>query len=136
MKYLYSLFAVVFIFVSSSSMANAALALKIGQPKTYGQKTIIKMELQNTFTNNIESARAAVFLLDDSGKIVGQETRWILGGTKGRPALAPMAKTTFHFVVQSPKPFAKTKVTVTRVVLEGGNLANVYTDVQMESAAQ
>jgi hypothetical protein len=136
MKCFYSIPFVVFILLSSAGLVNGALALKIGKPKTYGQKAIVKMDLQNTFTNNIESVRAAVFLLNDSGKIVGQETRWILGGTKERPALAPMAKTTFHFVVQSTKPFSKTKVTVTRIVLEGGILANVYKDVQMESVVK
>src|SRR5262245_22301186 len=125
MRYLSSLLYVAFTVMSSTAIASAALALKVGEPQTYGHKTILKMELQNTFTNNIESVRAAVFLLDDAGKIVGQETRWIVGGTKERPALAPNAKTTFHFVVQSTKPFAKTKVTVTRIVLEGGTLANV-----------
>ena len=136
MKCFYSIYFVVFILWSGTGMANGALVLKVGEPKTYGQKTIIKMELQNTFTNNIESVRAVVFLLDDNGKIVGQETRWIVGGTKERPALAPMAKTTFHFVVPSIKPFSKTKVTVTRIVLEGGTLANIHRDVQMESVAQ
>src|SRR5262245_2625388 len=134
MKCFYSISFVLFVFVSSIGVANGALTLKIAEPKTYGQKTILKMDLQNTFTNSIESVRAAVFLLDDSGKIVGQETRWIVGGTKERPGLAPMARTTFHFVVQSTKPFSKTKVTVTRIILEGGTLANVYRDVQMESS--
>jgi len=116
--------------------ASADLTVKVGPPKTYGQKTIVKMELRNTFTNAVESARAVVFLLDDNGKVVGQETRWIIGGTKDRPSLAPDAKTTFNFVVQTTKPFTKSKITVTRIVLEGGKLADVNTDVQIESAAK
>src|SRR5436309_3541902 len=99
-------------FLMSLMAADAALVVRMSEPKTYGQKTIIKMELQNTFTNRIESARAVVFLLDDKGKVVGQETRWILGGTKDRPALAPEVKAIFNFVVQANKPFTKTKVTV------------------------
>jgi hypothetical protein len=46
------------------------------------------LELKNTFTNNIESARAVVFLLDDQGKMVGQAAHWIIGGTKAKPGLA------------------------------------------------
>ena len=93
----------------------------------------MKMELQNTFTNVIESARAVVFLLDDIGKVVGQETRWIIGGSKGKPTLPPDAKTTFNFVVQSTKPFVKTKIVVTRLVLEGGRVADANKDSHIES---
>ena len=96
MKYLRLLLYVALITLSYASVAHASLFLKLAEPKTYGQKTIVKMELQNTFTNSIESVRAAVFLLDDKGKIVGQETRWIVGGTKERLALAPDKKVTFH----------------------------------------
>ena len=117
-----------------AGIAQGALVLGAARPAIYGQKTIVKTELHNTFTNAIESARAVMFLLDDNGKVVGQETRWIVGGTKDRPALRPDEKTTFSFVLQSQKPFTKTKLTVTRIILEGGKLADVNKDVQMESA--
>jgi hypothetical protein len=117
-----------------SDTAHALLAIKVAEPKTYGQKAILKMELHNTFTNAIESARAVVFLLDDKGKVVGQETRWIVGGTKDRPSLAQNATSTFNFVVQSSQPFASTKITVTRMVLEGGKLVDVNKDVQISLA--
>jgi len=116
--------------------AQAALILKIGEPKDYGQKAILKMEMKNAFTNKIESARAVVFLLDDKGKVVGQETRWIIGGAKDRPALGPDAKTTFNFVIQHDKPFSKNKVTVTKIILEGGRLVNIGKDVQLESSKE
>jgi hypothetical protein len=115
----------------ANTESHAALVLKPSEPKTYGQKTIIKMELQNTFSNKIESARAVVFLLNDEGKVVGQETRWILGGTKDRPGLEPNAKTDFHFVVPSDKPFTKTRITVTRLILEGGKLVNPSQEVRL-----
>jgi len=136
MNYLRKPFCVAFFVLSSAALVHAGLILKIAEPKTYGQKTIVKMELLNTFTNNIDSVRAAVFLLDENGKIVGQETRWIVGGTKERPGLSPDGKTTFHFVLQSSKPFAKTKVMINRIVMEGGRLADIHKDVQMESAAK
>jgi len=136
MKCLYPALCVILILLSNMTVSHAGLTLKVAEPKIYGQKAILKLELQNTFTNTIDSVRAAVFLLDDGGKIVGQETRWIVGGTKDRPPLSPNAKTTFHFVVKSEKPFAKTKVTVTRIVLEGGRLANIYSDVEMVSVTK
>ena len=135
MKYSIKLSYVILGLLTTGDMARAALTLKVAEPKTYGQKTIVKMDLRNTFTNTIESARAVVFLLDDNGKVVGQETRWIIGGTKDRPPLAPDAKTTFNFVVQANKPFTKTKVTVTRLVLEGGKLADVNKDVEIQLEA-
>ena len=114
--------------------AHGVLLLKVAGAKTYGQKTILKMELQNTFTNAIESARAVVFLLDDKGQVVGQETRWIIGGSKDRPPLGPDSKTAFHFVVQSAKPFTKSNVVVTRLILAGGRLADANNEVRIEFA--
>src|SRR5437016_1552100 len=136
MKYSIKLSYVILGLLTTGDMARAALTLKVAEPKTYGQKTIVKMDMRNTFANTIESARAVVFLLDDNGKVVGQETRWIIGGTKERPALAPDAKTTFNFVVQANKPFTKAKVTITRLVLEGGKLADVNKELEIESAVK
>ena len=135
MKYTQWLHVIPIILFGAAS-AEAALALKVAEPKTYGQKTIVKMDMRNTFTNTVESARAVVFLLDDNGKTVGQETRWIIGGTKDRPPLAPDARTTFSFVIQSDKPFTKTKVTVTRIVLAGGKIADVNKDVEIQWEAK
>jgi hypothetical protein len=117
---------------STFNSAKAELLIKTSEPKTYGQKTIIKMELHNTFTNKIESARAVVFLLDDKGKVVGQETRWIIGGTKDRPPMASDGKTTFNFVVQHEKPFTKNKITVIHLTLEGGQTVNAIKEVRIE----
>ena len=68
--------------------------------------------MQNSFTNKIESARGVLFLLDDSGKVLGQETRRLIGGTKDRPPLAPGARMSFLFVLQSKAPFTRVKVAV------------------------
>src|SRR5712691_3675206 len=132
MKYTNQWVYVILIMLFGVATTHAALALKVAEPKTYGRKAVLKMELRNTFTNTIESARAVMFLLDDNGKVVGQETRWIVDGTKDRPPLKPDGRTTFSFVLQSQKPFTKTKLTVTRIVLEGGKLADVNKDVQIE----
>jgi len=112
-----------------SGYSQAALLITAENPKEYGQKSILKMELQNTYAEPIESARAVVFLMDDTGKVVGQQTRWILSGTKDKPALASNAKSTFNFVVQNEKPFTKTKVIVTRIVLADGTLGDLNKDV-------
>ncbi len=117
-----------------TGQAHANLVVRVGEPKTTGGKAVTKLEMKNTFKANIESARAVVFLIDDHGKVVGQTTRWVIGGTKDKPALAPDAKTTFNFVVPTDKPFTKTKVSFNRVILEGGKTVDVNKDVTIEDA--
>jgi hypothetical protein len=116
---------------------DAALIVRVQAPKTIAQKTIVKLTMKNTFKEKVESARAQVFLLDDSGKIVGQAAQWIIGGTKEKPALAPNAETAFNFVVNLAKPLVATnltsKVSFSRIILEGGKLADVNKDVQIET---
>src|SRR5437016_9901640 len=104
--------------ISSLSVAHANLLVTDNEPKTTSGKAVIKLEMKNTFKAKIESARAVVFLFDDQGKVVGQMTHWVIGGTKDKPPLAPDAKTTFSFVVPTDKPFTKTKVSFNRVILE------------------
>ncbi len=120
----------------SLSAARADLVVKVGEPKRVGPKTVIRLVMRNTFKEKVESARAQVFLLDEKGKVVGQAVRWVIGGTKDRPALAPEAETTFSFVVNADKPFTTRKVSFSRVVLAGGKLADVRQGVQVEAAAK
>jgi len=121
----------VWLWLVLASVAPAALVVQVSSPKTTGSKTIVQLELKNTFTNNIESVRAVVFLLDDQGKMSGQAAHWIIGGTKDKPGLTPDGKTTYDFVVPTDKPFTKTKVMVNRLILENGKTANPIKDVQI-----
>lgn len=114
-----------------SSAAHAALIVKVDAPKQVGKKTVVKLTMKNTFKEKVESARAQVFLTDDKGKVMGTASRWVIGGTKDKPALAPDAEATFNFVVETDQPFSGTKVTFNRVILEGEKLADPVTDVQI-----
>ena len=86
--------------------------------------------------DKVESAQAVVFLLDEQGKMVGQGTRWVIGGSQDKPGLATGATNAFHFVIASDKPFTttnlSTKVSFSRLVLDGGRLADVIRDVRVE----
>jgi hypothetical protein len=86
-------------------------------------------------TQKIESARAVCFLLDDQGKMVGQSTKWVIGQDK--IGLNPGATNNFNFVITSPQPFATTNLTArvsfSRVVLDGGKLADPRQDVVVKS---
>jgi hypothetical protein len=85
----------------------------------------------------VESARAICFLLDERGKMVGQSSKWVIGGTKNRPPLEPKNETSFNFVITGSQPFTTTnltaKVSFSRVVLEGERLADPKTDVQIQN---
>ena len=120
--------------------AQAQLAVTVSPVKVTGQKAIVPLALKNNLTENIESARAALFLLDDQGKMVGQSTKWVIGGTKDKPGLAAGATNAFHFVIASDKPFTTTnltaKVQFNRLVLKGGKLADVTKDVSVTPAAK
>lgn len=109
-------------------LANGQLAVTVSPVKTTGQKAIVPLEMKNGFAEPIESARAVCFILDDQGKMVGQATQWVIGGDRDKAGLATGATNAFNFVVAAVKPFTSTnltaKVTFSRVVLEGGRLAD------------
>ena len=118
--------------------AQAQLAVTVSPPKVIGQKALVELKVRNGLSEKVESARAVCFLLDEQGKMVGQSTKWIIGGTKDRPALEPKNETTFNFVITNPQPFMTTnltaKVSFSRVVLEGGKLVDPSKDVQIQNA--
>lgn len=117
----------VLLFLTSLAV-RADLVVGVGLPKTVGQKTIIKLDLKNTFREKIESARAVIFLLDKKGKMVAQSTKWVIGGTQARPGLAPGATNSFSIVLTTPelKPESNltAKVSFSSVILEDGKLAD------------
>jgi hypothetical protein len=92
-----------------------------------------QLELQNTYTNKIQSARAAMFLIDNQDKVIGQLTNWIIGGGKDKPSLESNSKTIYNFGIATDKPFTKTRLIVTRILLDNGKLASLK-DVQILSA--
>jgi hypothetical protein len=112
----------------SAMHAFGQMSVTVTPVKTTRQKAIVPLAIKNNFTEKVESARAAVFLLDDQGKMVGQASRWVIGGSGDKTGLAPGATNSFHFVVAANKPFTTTnltaKVEFSRVVLVGGKLAD------------
>jgi hypothetical protein len=127
-----------FCLLVTSATASAQLAVMVSPVKVTGQKAVVPLALKNNFGETIQSARAVVFLADEQGKVQGRPvTRWVIGGrnTNGLPAGATNA---YFFVVATDKPFPTTnltaKVAFNRVVLEGGKLADVTKDVQIEKA--
>jgi hypothetical protein len=111
--------------------SHAQLAVTVSPPKAVGQKALIKLTMKNRFNDPVESARAQVFLFDEMGKMVGQSAKWVIGGTKDKPGLAPDAEAVFNFVVNAGRPFKTASVSFNRVILRGGKLADVIKDVSV-----
>lgn len=114
--------------VVAPAVANAQLEVSVSPPKSTGQKVVVPLAMRNGFSEKIESARAAVFLLDEQGKMVGNASRWVIGGTKAASGLVPGATNAFSFVIQANRPITTTnlttKVSFSRLVLDGGRLAD------------
>ena len=114
-------------------LATAQLAVTVMPPKVVGQKAVVQLKMKNDLGDAVKSARAVCFLLDDQGKMVGQSTKWVVG--QNHASLEPKAEATFNFVVTSPQPWTTTnltaKISFSRVVLDGGKLADVKQDVSV-----
>ena len=106
-------------------MARGELSIKVDDPRSTGSKAIVKLTMKNNYTNAVESARAVVFLIDAQGKVVGQRTEWVIGGTREKPGLAAGVTAEFNLVVPADKPFEKASVKFTRIILEGGRLVEL-----------
>jgi hypothetical protein len=128
--------SLVFLLLFWAMATHAQLAVSVSPPKTTGSKTLVKVEMLNVFPEKVESARAACFLLDAQGKIVGQSTKWVIGGSKDRPPLEPDKKTSFHFVIETDKDVSKAEVVFNRLVLDGGKLADIPSGVKITPATE
>src|SRR6266542_2323362 len=95
----------IWILLLGATLAQAQLAITVSPPKVTGQKAIVPLAIKNNLAVKVESARAVVFLLDDQGKMAGQATRWVIGGTMQKPGLAADATNEFQLVIAADKPF-------------------------------
>jgi hypothetical protein len=116
--------------------ANGQLLVAVSSPRVTGNTVVISLAMKNGLPEIVESARAAVFLLDDQGKMLNQATRWVIGGDALKTGLPAGGTNTFNFVMTSAKPITSTnltaKVTFSRIVLEGGKLADPIKSVKIE----
>jgi hypothetical protein len=102
--------------------ARGDLSIKVDEPRSTGSKAVVKLTMKNSYTNAVESARAVVFLIDDKGKVVGQRAEWVIGGTREKPGLAAGGTAVFNLVVTADRPVKATRVSFTRIILEGGKV--------------
>jgi hypothetical protein len=128
----------IFFALLCAASVSAQLAVTVSPVKVTGQKAVVQLKMKNQLADKVESARAVCFLLDDQGKMLGQSTKWVVG--QNHTGLEPKAEATFNFVVTSPQPFTTTnltaKISFSRVVLDGGKLADVRQDVSVSESAK
>ena len=130
-----ALYLVLFLHIAA---ASAQLAVNVSPVKATSSKAVVPLAMKNGFAEKIQTARAVCFLLDDQGKVVGHSTQWVIGAGREKSSLAPGATNAFNFVVAADKPLETmnltAKVSFSRVVLEGGKLADVNKEVQIQNA--
>lgn len=108
--------------MSRGVATHASLNFSVESTKQVHAKSLVQLKLINKFSENVASARASVFLLDDQGKVVAQSVKWIIDATKDKNGLKPDETLNYTFVLNNEKPFTSAKVTITRVVLESGKV--------------
>jgi hypothetical protein len=116
---------------------QAQLAVTVSSPKVIGQKAIVTLEMKNAFSENIKSARASCFLLDEQGTMVGQSAKWVINANLNKTGLTAGATNEFNFVITSSQPFTTTnltaKVNFSRVVMENGQVVDVNKNIQIQN---
>ncbi len=120
MKKLSTLFAIL-----STLSLHANLEVSVTEQLSAGNKGLVKLKMTNKFDQGVKGARAWVFLMDDSGKVVGNKAQWLVGGTEGNLEKDPDGLDVGEaleatMVVDTQKPFTKTKVTFSRLILSDG----------------
>ena len=129
----------ILILLLSALTAHAQLTVTVAPPKVAGSKAVVKLEMKNGFTWKVESAKAVCFLADEQGKVVGHSTKWVIGGTRERPPLESGATNVFNFVITTDRATTtnlSARVTFSRVVLEGGKLADATKQVTVTPASK
>jgi hypothetical protein len=117
----------------------AALEVTVSPPQVVNKRALIRLGLKNTFPTRIETALAGAVLMDEQGKIAGQSSRLVIGGSRRsvpgqKPGLPAGATNVFYWVIPADKSTSTNltaKVSFTRLVLEGGRVAEPRTDVRI-----
>ena len=117
------------------SGTRAQLSVAVLPSKIATQKAIIPLEMKNSFAEEIQSARAVLFLLDPDGNMISQATRWVIGGTKNTPGLMAGETKVFYFVITAQKPHTtnmSARIQFNRLILKGGRLADLTTELTVK----
>ncbi len=122
-------------FLVGFELGGATVDITVDSPKIAGQKALVRLEISNYHNLTVESIRASAFLMESGGKMAAQDSRWIVGGN-GSGTLEPGKTNVYYFVFSAERSLPTNltaKVTVGRLVLEGGRLGDVEKDVTVST---
>ncbi len=123
--------------LASSAVAQGKLDVHLSPVELTGQKAVVKLEMINHLAEPVVGARAICFVSDAEGKVVGQGSRWVIGGSSStnRVSLVQGGTNVFHFVVGAGQPWASTNLTAklvfSKVLLQSGKTADARKDVSI-----
>lgn len=121
--------------MSCSLWANVEVALTPSDEST-ANKTIVTLTAKNSFSQPVDSARAWVFALDETGAVVGQKSAWII--SKNQSASESSSSLTvldagetaeITMSIDTERRATATKVTFTKIVLADGSRVNPHKQV-------
>lgn len=122
-----------------ASVMTAQIEVKLLDTLHTGQKALVTLELNNTYDQALQGARAWVFLMDEQGKVVGQKAQWIIhpepaevlpqdGVAQQQPALESQQKQQYAVALDTLRPRGEdeapfaAKVTFSRLILSDGTI--------------
>jgi hypothetical protein len=107
--------------VPCSVFAEGSGGLVLSPPvlKEVQGKTIVTLRVQNTMPSAVTGARAWVFLMDADGKVVGNQSQWIVTG-EAKNAL-PAGESREFTVSVAATGATQAKVLFPRIVLSDGS---------------
>lgn len=110
----------------------AELIVSVAPPIAVGDRTLVKLEMVNGFFETVKSARATCFLLNHEGKMVGQTSQWVIGGSNEKRSIKPGETNFFNIVIGIPNQSSTNlaaKVIFTHLNLENGVKRDPLADV-------
>ena len=113
----------------TATLLHANLEVSVTEQLSAGNKGLVKLKMTNKFNQGVKGARAWIFLMDDSGKVVGNKAQWLVGGTEGNLEKDPDGfqvgeELESSMVIDTQKPFTQTKVTLSKLILANGTSLN------------
>lgn len=133
MKYKHTLAFLFSLFILSSA-ASANLEVSVASLESASNKTLVELDTKNTFDQGIKDARAWVFLMDAEGKVVGNQSQWIIGGDSSqKESLEAEDSQTFKVAISTTSKPTTAKVTFSKIILADGTKVNPHKSLVTKS---
>ena len=114
--------------------AFANLEVSVASLEGSSNKALVELDTKNTFDQGIKDARAWVFLMDAEGKVVGNQSQWIIGGDSSqKEPLEAEDSQTFKVAISTTSKPTTAKVTFSKIILADGSKVNPHKSLTTKS---